>query len=81
MAWKALCFLADTPYPALVVISESMEPAFQRGDILLVVNHDRDVQTGDLPVCWFPERPYPMVHRAIETTYSDGKGDHQEYTC
>lgn len=72
MVWKAFSLWADTPFPVTVVISESMEPAFRRGDVMLVTNHhDQTVKVGDLPVCWFPERPFPMVHRVIQIFHQE----------
>lgn len=66
MLWRTLCLWCNTPQPLLVVISESMEPAFTKGDILVVTNHDRHFQIGDLPVCWFPGHPFPRVHRIVQ---------------
>lgn len=71
MTWKALCLWADTPNPAMVVITESMEPAFHRGDIILVSNCQGEVEVGDLPVCWFTGSPYPMVHRVVQVMYQE----------
>ncbi|KAF4831759.1 Signal peptidase complex catalytic subunit SEC11 [Colletotrichum siamense] len=65
MAWKALSLATNCAYPAMVVLSESMEPAFSRGDIILLANW-QDVEVGDIPVIWFQEQPLPMVHRAVE---------------
>lgn len=67
MTWKGTSLVLDTPFPIMVVTSESMEPAFQVGDVLLVANHQNRVGIGDLPVCWLPERQFPMIHRVIQT--------------
>ena len=61
IAWKALTLASDTPIPMVVVTSESMEPGFQRGDLLLLWNRDRNVQVGDIPVIWFQDHKLPMV--------------------
>lgn len=61
MAWKAIACVSDSPTPIVVVTSQSMEPTFQRGDILLVWNRQKYVQVGDIPVVWFKGRPLPMV--------------------
>ena len=66
MAWKSLALWADTPYPIMFVTTESMAPAVWPGDVLFIVNHNHDVQVGELPVCWFTERQFPMVHRVIQ---------------
>lgn len=67
MAWKTLSVLTNSPQPVMVVISESMAPAFHRGDIIFLWNRQHTIKVGDIPVCWFPSRPTPMVHRAIQT--------------
>ena len=61
MVWKALSCLTNTPCPLVVVTSESMEPGFRRGDILLLSNRQSHVQVGDIPVLWFRGRKLPMV--------------------
>ncbi|KZF26457.1 putative signal peptidase complex catalytic subunit SEC11 [Xylona heveae TC161] len=65
MLWKAISLITDSSHPIVVVISESMEPAFKRGDILILWNRQSLVKVGDIPVCWLPGRSLPMVHRAI----------------
>ncbi len=71
MAWKALSLWADTPFPIMVVITTSMAPAFQPGDVLLISNHRNPVKVGDLPVLWFAHRPVPMVHRVLQVLQQD----------
>lgn len=66
MTWKGICLATASPYPIMVVISESMAPAFHRGDILFLSNRQHEISVGDIPVVWFPENPLPMVHRAIQ---------------
>lgn len=50
----------------MVVISESMAPAFHRGDIIFLWNRSKLVNVGDIPVVWFRSQPLPMVHRAVQ---------------
>ena len=38
MLWKGLSVVTDSPSPIVVVLSGSMEPAFQRGDLLFLWN-------------------------------------------
>ncbi|KAJ5981354.1 hypothetical protein N7499_001634 [Penicillium canescens] len=71
MAWKALSLWAGTPYPVMIVTTESMVPAFAPGDILLISNHHQNVHIGDLPVCWLPDRAFPMVHRVLRVSYEE----------
>lgn len=74
MAWKGLSVLSASPIPIVCVISESMAPAFHRGDILFLWNRSC-VHVGDIPVIWFPGNPLPMVHRAIQVFNTDCKQD------
>jgi signal peptidase len=55
----------------MVVSSESMEPAFRRGDVILLWNREPGIFTGDIPVIWFSGGPLPMVHQAIQVV-NDG---------
>lgn len=66
MAWKGLCILTNSAVPIVCVISDSMAPAFQRGDILFLWNRTTNVQAGEIPVVWFKDSPLPMVHRVIK---------------
>lgn len=69
MAWKSLCVLTNSSSPILVVSSESMAPAFHRGDIIVIWNREPFIRVGDIPVVWLPGRNLPMVHRAIKIRY------------
>ena len=71
MAWKALSLWTGTPYPVMIVTTESMVPAFAPGDILFISNHHRNVEIGDLPVCWLPGREFPMIHRVLRVFYEE----------
>ena len=42
MIWKFLMFVTYSESPVVVVLSGSMEPAFQRGDILFLNNQPED---------------------------------------
>lgn len=67
MTWKSLALFTNTPAPVMVVISESMAPAFHRGDVIILWNREPLIKVGDITVCWFPGREVPMVHRAVQT--------------
>lgn len=64
--WHCLCAISHTSSPIVVVTSESMEPIFQRGDVLFVSNRTPSIELGDIVVCWFEGRRLPFVHRVIE---------------
>lgn len=66
MAWKGLSLITNSPIPIVCVISESMAPAFHRGDILFLWNWTPSVEVGDIPVVWFDGNLLPMVHRVIK---------------
>lgn len=40
MLWKGLSVATNSPSPIVVVLSGSMEPAFQRGDLLFLWNRN-----------------------------------------
>ena len=46
MIWKGLMFLTKSESPVVVVLSGSMEPAFQRGDILFLNNQANPIRVG-----------------------------------
>jgi signal peptidase len=48
MLWKSLSVLSDSHSPIVVVLSGSMEPAFQRGDLLFLWNRN-GIIPYDLP--------------------------------
>ena len=64
-----MTLIANSPTPVVIVISESMSPAFYRGDLLFLSNWQQSVRVGDIPVCWFPGNELPMVHRAVNIFY------------
>jgi len=70
MCWKGLQVATNTPNPVLVVMSGSMQPAFYRGDMILLWNRTENIQTGDIPVYHVAGRDIPIVHRAISTYWT-----------
>ena len=59
--------------PVVVVLSGSMEPAFQRGDILFLNNSVEKVYVGDVVVFKIKDRDIPIVHRILKVhTKPDG---------
>ena len=65
MMWKGLSVVADSPSPIVVVLSGSMEPAFQRGDILLLWNRAKETQIGEVVVYNIKGKDIPIVHRVV----------------
>ena len=49
----------------VVVLSGSMEPAFQRGDLLFLWNRGLDTQVGEIVVYNVKGKDIPIVHRVV----------------
>ncbi|KAK9449395.1 uncharacterized protein V1518DRAFT_415888 [Limtongia smithiae] len=73
MFWKGLSIVTDSPSPIVVVLSGSMEPAFQRGDILFLWNRDSHVKVGDIVVYNVKGRNIPIVHRVMRNHVSSSQ--------
>ncbi|KAG6030402.1 Signal peptidase complex catalytic subunit [Claviceps citrina] len=74
MMWKGLSIAADSPSPIVVVLSGSMEPAFQRGDLLLLWNRNlrQETAVGEVVVYNVRGKDIPIVHRVVRKF---GSGD------
>lgn len=67
MIWKGLMVATNSESPIVVVLTGSMEPAFQRGDLLFLTNHaEEPVRVGDIVVFKINGRDIPIVHRVIK---------------
>jgi signal peptidase len=65
--WKAAGVYFNTKSPLVVVLSESMSPGFERGDILFIRNDlKRPVRKGDITVFELKGKDIPIVHRALK---------------
>lgn len=81
MLWKTLSILSNSPSPIVVVLSGSMEPAFQRGDLLFLWNRDKTAEVGEIVVYNVKGKDIPIVHRVVRsfqhgTAASLGKSGH-----
>ncbi|KAG9254435.1 signal peptidase complex catalytic subunit SEC11 [Emericellopsis atlantica] len=67
MMWKGLSVVADSPSPIVVVLSGSMEPAFQRGDLLFLWNRNllQETAVGEVVVYNVKDKDIPIVHRVV----------------
>jgi signal peptidase len=74
MIWKGLMFVTKSESPVVVVLSGSMEPAFQRGDILFLNNAVHDVHVGDVVVFKIKDRDIPIVHRILKVHLDQDTG-------
>ena len=68
MMWKGLSVVADSPSPIVVVLSGSMEPAFQRGDLLFLWNRNlfEETKVGEIVVYNVRGKDIPIVHRIVQ---------------
>ncbi|KAH9260582.1 hypothetical protein BASA81_001049 [Batrachochytrium salamandrivorans] len=66
-AWRAVVLVTNCSAPMVVVLSGSMEPAFYRGDILLLNNSPKDpISPGEIIVFRIDGRDIPIVHRMMQ---------------
>ncbi|PNS20783.1 Signal peptidase complex catalytic subunit SEC11 [Sphaceloma murrayae] len=65
MLWKGLSVVTNSSSPIVVVLSGSMEPAFQRGDLLFLWNRGVDTQVGEVVVYNVRGKEIPIVHRVV----------------
>ncbi|KAL6868722.1 Signal peptidase complex catalytic subunit [Amphichorda felina] len=67
MMWKGLSVVTDSPSPIVVVLSGSMEPAFQRGDLLFLWNRNllEETSVGEVVVYNVKGKDIPIVHRIV----------------
>jgi signal peptidase I len=75
MLWKSLSIIADSPSPIVVVLSGSMEPAFQRGDLLFLWNRDKTAEVGEIVVYNVKDKDIPIVHRVVRSYGPDIAGE------
>jgi signal peptidase len=75
MIWKGLGVLMGTESPIVVVLSESMSPAFERGDILFLRNNSSPIRSGDIVVFSVSGRDIPIVHRVLDVHESRTTGE------
>lgn len=81
MIWKGLMTLTKSESPVVVVLSGSMEPAFQRGDILFLDNSADHFDVGDVVVFKIRDRDIPIVHRILKAhTSAEDDGDFKVLT-
>ncbi|EPZ36185.1 Sec11-like 3, isoform CRA_b [Rozella allomycis CSF55] len=65
MMWKTIGLATNTATPIVVVLSESMSPAFERGDILFLSMANRPLEHGDIVVFELKGKDIPIVHRLM----------------
>lgn len=73
MTWRALGIIANTHSPIVVVLTGSMEPAFQRGDVLFLWNRHKINNVGDVVVYETSTKDIPIVHRVLREHHNSQK--------
>ncbi|ORX44561.1 signal peptidase I [Anaeromyces robustus] len=74
MSWKALSVITNSESPIVVVLSESMEPAFHRGDLLfLTLPKQEPFVVGDIVVYKIKGQDIPIVHRVLKIHKENGE--------
>lgn len=67
MMWKGLSVASASSSPIVVVLSGSMEPAFQRGDLLFLWNRSPRTEVGEIVVYNVRGKDIPIVHRVVRS--------------
>ncbi|PIN19525.1 Signal peptidase I [Handroanthus impetiginosus] len=75
MIWKTLICVTGSESPVVVVLSESMEPGFSRGDILFLHMSRDPIRVGEIVVYNIDGRDIPIVHRVIKVHERQGTGE------
>lgn len=73
MIWNIMKLVLYTESPVVVVLSGSMEPSMQRGDVLLLAKNT-PIKNGDMIVYELEGENIPIVHRVM-TTQIDENGE------
>jgi signal peptidase I len=63
--YKFFSLIVNTESPIAVVLTESMTPAFVRGDLIFLALTPSPLKVGDIAV-FNLGLPYPVVHRILE---------------
>eukprot|EP01061_Rhynchopus_euleeides_P008019 TRINITY_DN17091_c0_g1_i2.p2 TRINITY_DN17091_c0_g1~~TRINITY_DN17091_c0_g1_i2.p2 ORF type:complete len:198 (+),score=54.36 TRINITY_DN17091_c0_g1_i2:131-724(+) len=72
MIWRGLTVVTCSESPIVVVLSGSMRPGMDRGDLLFLTLHDDEpYKVGDIVVFKVEGRDVPIVHRVIESHIRD----------
>ncbi len=63
---KPYCGSFKVIYLIILMCSESMTPAFERGDLLFLAMTAAPLKVGDIAVYKIKGQPIPIVHRVLE---------------
>ena len=62
---SALGFALNTKTPVVAVFSDSMDPIFYKGDMVIVYG-EKNIKLGDIVVFDSPTESYPIIHRVVQ---------------
>ncbi|KAG5486450.1 hypothetical protein LSCM4_07381 [Leishmania orientalis] len=66
VGWRSVAWATNCEASIVVVLSGSMEPGYQRGDVLLLHHRpEHPVEVGDIIVYSLPGQHIPIVHRVL----------------
>lgn len=74
-AWKGMSVVLNTESPIVVVLSESMTPCFERGDLLFLGMSNAPLRVGDITVFQIKGHQIPIVHRILEVHIKEDGGE------
>ena len=74
MIWKFMMFATYSESPIVVVLSGSMEPGYQRGDLLFLTMWSSPIEVGEIVVYKLDGRDIPIVHR-VHRVHVDEKNE------
>ncbi|KAF2072001.1 hypothetical protein CYY_006690 [Polysphondylium violaceum] len=66
MIWKFLMIASGSESPIVVVLSGSMKPAFERGDLLYLDMNEGPFRVGEIVVFKIEGKEIPIVHRILQ---------------
>ncbi|KAJ1795585.1 Signal peptidase complex catalytic subunit [Coemansia sp. RSA 2399] len=75
MIWKGLSLFTNSESPVVVVLSGSMKPAYDRGDILFLHNGFSPIEVGEVVVYKLNDKPIPIVHRVMKVHTESESGE------
>ena len=75
LIWMIFVLIFRNNMPLVVVLSDSMKPDFQRGDLLLATGQTWNGMFPIAQICAYnvDTSPVPIVHRMIETHANEGR--------
>ncbi|KYQ99722.1 microsomal signal peptidase subunit [Tieghemostelium lacteum] len=76
MIWKFLIIFSGSESPIVVVLSGSMRPAFDRGDLLYLDYDEKSpLRSGEIVVFKIEGKEIPIVHRVLNV-HENAAGDY-----